>query len=96
MDLCPSPRQPAQIDRAFALATEPFGPRAALHDREASRPFDDYADLHTSGLPGLCVPAQYGAACSVARSVRCCHNRGAIHRAITPNRLNDATVLPIR
>ena len=60
MDLRPSPLQQELIDRAYALAIERFAPRAALHDREASFPFDDYADLHTSGLLGLCVPEQHG------------------------------------
>jgi alkylation response protein AidB-like acyl-CoA dehydrogenase len=60
MDLRPSPRQQELIDRAYALASERFAPRAARHDREASFPFDDYADLHASGLLALCVPEQYG------------------------------------
>ena len=60
MDLRPSPRQQDLIDRARVLATERFAPRAATHDREASFPFDDYADLHTSGLLALNVPEQYG------------------------------------
>jgi alkylation response protein AidB-like acyl-CoA dehydrogenase len=60
MDLRPSPRQQELIDRAFALATERFAPRAAQHDREASFPFEDYADLHTTGLLSLCVPERYG------------------------------------
>ena len=60
MDLRPSPRQQELIDRAHRLATETFAPRAARHDREASFPFDDYADLHQAGLLGLCVPDRYG------------------------------------
>ena len=60
MDLRPSPRQQELIERASALATERFAPRAALHDREASFPFEDYADLHRAGLLGLCVPERYG------------------------------------
>src|SRR6202030_710757 len=30
------------------------------HDRAASFPFDDYADLRAEGLLGLCVPERYG------------------------------------
>jgi alkylation response protein AidB-like acyl-CoA dehydrogenase len=60
MDLRPSPRQQELMDRAHALAAERFAVRAALHDREASFPYDDYADLHQSGLLSLCVPEQYG------------------------------------
>ena len=33
---------------------------AERHDREASFPFDDFADLRSEGLLGLCVPARYG------------------------------------
>src|SRR5882672_7132027 len=60
MDLRPSPRQQALIDKAYALAVERFAPRAAQHDREASFPFEDYADLREAGLLGLCVPERYG------------------------------------
>ena len=60
MDLRPSPRQQELIDRAYALASERFAPRAARHDREASFPFDDYADLRAAGFLGLCVPERYG------------------------------------
>lgn len=60
MDLRPSPRQQALMERAYTLATERFAPRAARYDRDASFPFEDYADLHESGLLALCVPEQYG------------------------------------
>jgi alkylation response protein AidB-like acyl-CoA dehydrogenase len=60
MDLQPSPRQQALIDKAYALASERFALRAAQHDREASFPFEDYADLREAGLLGLCVPERYG------------------------------------
>jgi alkylation response protein AidB-like acyl-CoA dehydrogenase len=45
---------------ARRLARECFAPRAATHDREASFPFDDYADLRAAGFLGLCVPERYG------------------------------------
>ena len=38
MDLRPSPRQQALMDRAYKLAVERFAPRAATYDREASFP----------------------------------------------------------
>ena len=48
------------IADARKLALERFAPRAAAHDREASFPFDDYADLRAEGWLGLCVPERYG------------------------------------
>jgi alkylation response protein AidB-like acyl-CoA dehydrogenase len=60
MDLHPSPRQRELIALARRLARERFAPRAERHDREASFPFDDYADLRREGLLGLCVPTRYG------------------------------------
>jgi alkylation response protein AidB-like acyl-CoA dehydrogenase len=60
MDLCPSPRQQELIDLARRLASEHFAPRAERYDREAAFPFDDYDDLRTAGLLGLCVPERYG------------------------------------
>jgi alkylation response protein AidB-like acyl-CoA dehydrogenase len=60
MDLEPSPRQGELIALARRLAQERFAPRAERHDREASFPFDDYADLRREGLLGLCVPVRYG------------------------------------
>jgi alkylation response protein AidB-like acyl-CoA dehydrogenase len=60
MDLQPSPRQQELMERAYKLAMERFAPRAAAHDRDATFPTEDYADLHASGLLALCVPEQYG------------------------------------
>jgi alkylation response protein AidB-like acyl-CoA dehydrogenase len=60
MDLEPSARQAELIALARRLARERFAPRAERHDREASFPFDDYADLRSEGLLGLCVPTRYG------------------------------------
>lgn len=53
-------------DRQFELIArvEHLGPkfagRAARHDREASFPFENYADLRAAGLLGLCVPEKFG------------------------------------
>jgi alkylation response protein AidB-like acyl-CoA dehydrogenase len=60
MDAQPSPHQRDLIERARRLALERFAPRAAAHDRDASFPFDDYADLRAAGLLGLCVPEKHG------------------------------------
>src|SRR5438876_10358971 len=60
MDLRPSARQQELVARARRLALERFAPRADTHDRDASFPFDDYADLGADGLLGLCVPERYG------------------------------------
>jgi alkylation response protein AidB-like acyl-CoA dehydrogenase len=37
-----------------------FEKRAEQHDREASFPFDDFADLRDAGFLALCIPAAYG------------------------------------
>jgi len=60
VDLHPSSRQQELIALARGLARERFAPRADRHDREASFPFDDYADLRAAGLLGLCVPERFG------------------------------------
>jgi len=60
MHLQPSSRQGELIVLARRLACERFAPRADRHDRDASFPFDDYADLRAEGLLGLCVPERYG------------------------------------
>jgi alkylation response protein AidB-like acyl-CoA dehydrogenase len=60
MDSRPSPRQRELIDLARHLAQERFAPRAERHDREASFPFDDYADLRETGFLGLCIPTRFG------------------------------------
>ena len=60
MHLQPSPRQWELMALARRVAQERFAPRAERHDREASFPFDDYADLRREGLLGLCVPERYG------------------------------------
>ena len=60
MDLQPSLRQSELIATARRLARERFALRAERHDRDASFPFDDYADLRATGLLGLCIPTRYG------------------------------------
>src|SRR5262249_10216534 len=53
--------QRALVDRARALA-ERFAARAARHDREASFPFDNFADLHREGFLTLALPRDLGGA----------------------------------
>ena len=48
------------IELAATLGREKFAPRAARHDREASFPFDNYADLRAAGLLAICVPKAHG------------------------------------
>ncbi|MBC7940208.1 MAG: acyl-CoA/acyl-ACP dehydrogenase [Chitinophagaceae bacterium] len=45
---------------AATLGRDKFAPRAAQHDREASFPFDNYADLRAAGLLGICIPRAQG------------------------------------
>ena len=42
------------------LGREKFAPRAEKYDREASFPFENYADMRDAGLLGLCVPESHG------------------------------------
>ena len=60
MHLQPSSRQRELIAVARRLAGDRFAARAERHDREASFPFDDYADLRAERFLGLCVPERYG------------------------------------
>jgi len=48
------------ISLAAQLGREKFAPRAARWDREASFPFDNFADLRSAGLLAICVPRAYG------------------------------------
>jgi alkylation response protein AidB-like acyl-CoA dehydrogenase len=45
---------------ANRLGREKFAPRAARYDREASFPFENYADLKAAGLTALCIPESAG------------------------------------
>lgn len=48
------------IALAAALGRDKFAARAARWDREASFPFENFADLRTAGLLGICVPKAHG------------------------------------
>ena len=54
-----SRKQQDLIAQAEALGPA-FAERAAKYDREASFPFENYADLKRAGLLGLCVPENFG------------------------------------
>ena len=47
------------VERIAALGPR-FGERAATHDREASFPTDNWADLANEGFLGLCAPVEFG------------------------------------
>lgn len=48
------------IELAAQLGRERFAPRASAIDREAVFPFENYADLRSAGLLGICVPKSAG------------------------------------
>lgn len=48
------------IDLVGRLGRERFAGRAAANDREATFPFENYADLRDHGLLALCVPEEHG------------------------------------
>jgi alkylation response protein AidB-like acyl-CoA dehydrogenase len=60
VDVHPSGRRQELVALARRLAQERFALRADRHDRDASFPVDDYADLRAAGLIGLCVPERFG------------------------------------
>ena len=61
-----SPRDPDSIERALLLVPR-FAARAALHDREASFPFENFKELSEAGLLALTVPAALGGGGAGAR-----------------------------
>jgi alkylation response protein AidB-like acyl-CoA dehydrogenase len=62
----PPASEPEHIVRALQLA-EVFATRAAAHDRDASFPFENFADLSREGLLALTVPAALGGLGASAR-----------------------------
>ncbi|WP_342710292.1 acyl-CoA dehydrogenase family protein [Bradyrhizobium sp. B124] len=62
----PPANQPEHIARALRLA-EVFAARAPVHDRDASFPFENFADLSREGLLALTVPVALGGAGAGAR-----------------------------
>lgn len=62
----PEASEPEHIARALRLA-EVFAARAPAHDRDASFPFENFADLSREGLLALTVPAALGGGGAGAR-----------------------------
>src|SRR6185369_2366714 len=58
--LTPTAKQHALIALANTLGRENFAPRAARYDRDASFPFENYADLKSTKLTALCIPESAG------------------------------------
>ncbi|HKX37958.1 MAG TPA: acyl-CoA dehydrogenase family protein [Burkholderiales bacterium] len=54
-----TPKQKELIELAESLGPA-FAQRAERHDRDASFPHENYADLKKAGLLGLCVPEKFG------------------------------------
>jgi alkylation response protein AidB-like acyl-CoA dehydrogenase len=52
--------QAAILELVGRLGREKFAPRAERYDRDASFPFENYADMRDAGLLGLCVPKAHG------------------------------------
>lgn len=55
-----TPKQADLTARARTLASTKFAPRAERYDREASFPTENYQDLASSGLLGICIPEDEG------------------------------------
>jgi len=55
-----TPLQRELVGRAAELGRTRLAPRAARWDREASFPFENFADLREAGLLGICVPESQG------------------------------------
>ena len=56
-----------------------FAKRAERHDREASFPYDDFADLREVGFLGLCIPMAWGGLGASFAAMVITHHSGA-HR----------------
>ena len=61
MDFCITEEQRRLRDRCRELSRD-FATRAAQHDREASHPYENYAELKAAGLHALNVPRELGGA----------------------------------
>ena len=48
------------LHQVHTLGLQHFAPRAAQYGRDATFPFENYADLKAGGLLGICVPEAYG------------------------------------
>lgn len=57
-----APEEARWIDTARGFGARVLAPRAALHDREATFPIENFRDMHGEGLLSICVPASSGGA----------------------------------
>jgi alkylation response protein AidB-like acyl-CoA dehydrogenase len=48
------------IDKARRFGARALAPRAALHDRDATFPIENFRDMHGEGLLGICIPEEDG------------------------------------
>ena len=55
-------QQAELLEIASGLGRDRFASRAAQYDRDATFPFENYADLREAGFLKLCVPTEYGGA----------------------------------
>ncbi|MEM7537558.1 MAG: acyl-CoA dehydrogenase family protein [Chloroflexota bacterium] len=55
-----TPKQVELTTLARQLAHDKFADRAAIYDREARFPTENYRDLYDAGLMGICIPEAYG------------------------------------
>lgn len=55
-----TPQEADLTAAARKLAHEKFAPRAADYDKDATFPTENYRDMHTAGLLGICVPKEHG------------------------------------
>jgi alkylation response protein AidB-like acyl-CoA dehydrogenase len=52
--------QAALAAKARAMGQAIFGKRAAIYDRDATFPTENYRDLHKAGFLGICIPKEQG------------------------------------
>ena len=48
------------IAKARRFGKAKLAPRAALHDREATFPIENFRDMHPEGLLAICIPKEDG------------------------------------
>jgi alkylation response protein AidB-like acyl-CoA dehydrogenase len=97
--------RPDQLDAVLGELTQRFAQGAAAHDRDASFPFDNFAQLHQHGLIAAMVPVAAGgggASLAIARRIVAAVARGEpstalvltmtylMHRGIARADANDA------
>ena len=56
------PREAVLIAKARAFGARVLAPRAAMHDREATFPIENFRDMRGEGLLAICIPESEGGA----------------------------------